>query len=463
MGLAGRKVKQRIGHDPRNLTWADDASKFGANYLAKFGWDSSKGLGVEGQGRTSHIKVSQKLDMLGIGAAQSKDPNGIAWRQNKDFENLLKRLNENAPASAAQTDTRNAEDGDEGVNSDVDMEKDDKKESKDDRKKRKKEEKQAKKEKKEKKKRKRDEGDDEETEQMKAKKKAKAESATIERAPQIEKVEEPPKRVIPRHRAHRARAIAAKNISSKSAVHISEILGIASSSSSTTPTVAATPSGTLTPLDQDVVGLEKLTTSTKSVSDYFKERLLAKSSGKASPLSSMVTQKTVGHGGDGSEDEDEDAPRAGLGSFRNSTRDEDDLNDADRGGLGSTRTTTTLSSTASTIQMGMSKFKSMFTSATITTQEEVAVKPGPSAGGNANDMENVVENAETREEQKKRRKEGKKKEKKRNNDVEEAVGDSETVHVQDEVAEKKGKDELRREKAEKKEKKRRKREERSLI
>jgi len=32
--------------------------------------------------------------MLGIGAASSKDPNGLAWKQNKDFEALLKRLNE---------------------------------------------------------------------------------------------------------------------------------------------------------------------------------------------------------------------------------------------------------------------------------------------------------------------------------------------------------------------------------
>ena len=31
--------------------------------------------------------------MLGIGAAHRLDPNGIAWKQNKDFENLLKRLN----------------------------------------------------------------------------------------------------------------------------------------------------------------------------------------------------------------------------------------------------------------------------------------------------------------------------------------------------------------------------------
>lgn len=70
-----------------------DASRFGQNYLSKFGWDASQGLGASGDGRTSHIKVVQKLDMFGIGAAQQKDPNGIAWKQNKDFELLLARLN----------------------------------------------------------------------------------------------------------------------------------------------------------------------------------------------------------------------------------------------------------------------------------------------------------------------------------------------------------------------------------
>jgi Pin2-interacting protein X1 len=73
-----------------------DAARFGSSYLSKFGWDSSKGLGVSGEGRTTHIKVAQKLDMMGIGAAHMKDPNGIAWKQNRDFENLLKRLNESS-------------------------------------------------------------------------------------------------------------------------------------------------------------------------------------------------------------------------------------------------------------------------------------------------------------------------------------------------------------------------------
>ncbi|KAI0292548.1 hypothetical protein BC826DRAFT_1018594 [Russula brevipes] len=94
MGLSGRKAKQRIGKDPRNLAWADDASRFGQAYLAKFGWDSSKGLGTSGEGRTTAIRASQKLDMLGIGMQHQNNPDGIAWRQSRDFENLLRRLNE---------------------------------------------------------------------------------------------------------------------------------------------------------------------------------------------------------------------------------------------------------------------------------------------------------------------------------------------------------------------------------
>jgi len=61
--------------------------------MSKLGWDPSRGLGPSGEGMKSHLKVSQKLDMLGIGAAHQLDPHGIAWKQNKDFEALLQRLN----------------------------------------------------------------------------------------------------------------------------------------------------------------------------------------------------------------------------------------------------------------------------------------------------------------------------------------------------------------------------------
>jgi len=51
-------------------------------------------LGVAGDGRTTNIAVAQKLDQLGIGAGRGgNDKDGIAWRQQNDFERVLARLN----------------------------------------------------------------------------------------------------------------------------------------------------------------------------------------------------------------------------------------------------------------------------------------------------------------------------------------------------------------------------------
>ncbi|KAF7375882.1 G-patch domain-containing protein [Mycena sanguinolenta] len=284
MGLSGRKVKQRIGNDPRNLAWADDAAKFGASYLSKFGWDSSQGLGASGEGRLSHIKVSQKLDMLGIGAAQQRDPNGIAWKQNKDFERLLERLN-----AEQDVKTEAVEGGEE-----------------------------------EEKKRKR-EDEDETTAKKKRRKSEPVTEAEVVVA--VEAV----KPAVPRHRAHRARAIAAKNIASKSAAALAEILGVAATPSTT---AAGTPDGCLTPYEDDVP-LEKLTTSTKSVADYFKDKLLAKAGKSTSviPTPSEAIKTEI----------DYDAPRGGLGSSRIKLEPKEEEPPV-RMGLGLSKLSTTMSS-----------------------------------------------------------------------------------------------------------------------
>lgn len=255
MGLSGRKQKQRIGNDPRNLSWADDASRFGSTYLAKLGWDASQGLGVSGEGRLSALKVTQKLDMLGIGAAQQRDPNGLAWKQNKDFESVLRRLNE---AQAKETEGE----GNAGT------------------------------------KRKKD--DEEEAEEPKKKKKSKKKQEALEEEtkPTEEEEEKPKTPYVPRVKAHRARNVASKNLASKSASAIAEILGVApTSSSSTLASTSTSTSGTLTPISDEPETIEKLTTSTKSVADYFKERLAAKS-GPATPT--LVESDATPRGGIGS-------------------------------------------------------------------------------------------------------------------------------------------------------------------
>ena len=120
MGLSERKTKQRLGADPRNLAWANgksamfschhprrpirarkfkltrnslDNSRFGQQYLEKFGWTagSGSGLGASGQGRLSHISVTQKLDLLGI--CSNNNRGDVSWKQNQDYELMLKRLN----------------------------------------------------------------------------------------------------------------------------------------------------------------------------------------------------------------------------------------------------------------------------------------------------------------------------------------------------------------------------------
>lgn len=155
MGLSGRKVKQRIPNDPRNLAWSEsewkrtytvtsrhavisysqltnqsilinpsypasflynpDAAKFGHTYLSKLGWDPSLGLGIAGDGRTTNIAVAQKLDQLGIGAGRgaggTNDKDGVAWKQQNEFEQMLARLNQQGLDGATDGEGGKAKEG----------------------------------------------------------------------------------------------------------------------------------------------------------------------------------------------------------------------------------------------------------------------------------------------------------------------------------------------------------------
>ena len=93
------------------LYLTSDAAKFGQSYLSKLGWDPSKGLGANQDGRTSHVKVAQKLNMLGIGAGAPQGPDAIAWKQNRDYELLLKRLNESNKDEVGEDETKDEEMG----------------------------------------------------------------------------------------------------------------------------------------------------------------------------------------------------------------------------------------------------------------------------------------------------------------------------------------------------------------
>lgn len=66
------------------------------------------GLGRNEDGRTTNIAVAMKLDQLGIGAGRTGavDKDGIAWKQQNEFERMLARLN-----SVADGDPQDQEPG----------------------------------------------------------------------------------------------------------------------------------------------------------------------------------------------------------------------------------------------------------------------------------------------------------------------------------------------------------------
>lgn len=90
------QAKREKGYLKLKTDWKTcvDNSRFGQQYLEKFGWTagSGSGLGASGQGRLAHISVAQKLNLLGIGG-NNGNHGDVSWKQNRDYEMMLKRLN----------------------------------------------------------------------------------------------------------------------------------------------------------------------------------------------------------------------------------------------------------------------------------------------------------------------------------------------------------------------------------
>ncbi|KAI0659049.1 hypothetical protein C8Q70DRAFT_1120646 [Cubamyces menziesii] len=508
MGLSGRKVKQRIPNDPRNLAWANDANKFGAAYLAKLGWDPSQGLGVSGEGRTTAISVTQKLDLLGIGADHRNSEQGIAWKQNKDFENLLKRLNaangngqvedegeamkvdgfvRAGPAAGAETVTSQKEEKDV---SESDREEEGDKKSKKKRKKGADDEEGEERKKKRKKSKSSDDQSDAEKDKKKDKKKKKKRDTSEEPTPastsKAEASSAPAVAAAPAPQAtqkskslriHRARHMAAKNMASKSASAIAEILGIAPTPSASvsghdpypsTPyepgpstSASSSSSGVATPAD-DALKLQDLTVSSKSVMDYFKEKLAAKSnarSGTSSPAAAPSQQKV-----DEEMDDYAERPRMGIGASRlrvevSRTEEADAEEDREQrtglGGIGSrggihshfaamfakssTTVTNTMDVAGSQAQV-QTQTKVEVVEAAV--QEDISVEESPKK--KSKDRKDK-ERKEKKEKKEKKDKKGKGKEK----EAEERVEDDEAVVAEvDEKAERKRRKEEKRRKRE---------------
>ncbi|CAK9441345.1 uncharacterized protein LODBEIA_P52140 [Lodderomyces beijingensis] len=96
MGLAGTKVKQRFGLDPRNTNWSNNDTQFGHKYLSKMGWRPGSGLGLVPDAVTTHVKVHIKTDNSGLGARLQKadaDKDLDECSGLDAFQRILGRLN----------------------------------------------------------------------------------------------------------------------------------------------------------------------------------------------------------------------------------------------------------------------------------------------------------------------------------------------------------------------------------
>lgn len=113
MGLSERKVKrewsygsqktcdlltpflERIGADPRNLSWAGNTDRFSYKHLSNLGWSGS-GLGSGGDGNPNHIAVARKVDNGGIGMGRARkegeDNAAGAGQAGRGLEDVLRRL-----------------------------------------------------------------------------------------------------------------------------------------------------------------------------------------------------------------------------------------------------------------------------------------------------------------------------------------------------------------------------------
>ncbi|KAI4497215.1 hypothetical protein M0802_007699 [Mischocyttarus mexicanus] len=91
--LAETRKKQKWVLNPRGKDWSNDTNKFGQKMLEKMGWTIGKGLGINEQGSTDHIKIKVKNDTIGIGFKNEQDK---AWTEHqKAFDSFLSSLQEN--------------------------------------------------------------------------------------------------------------------------------------------------------------------------------------------------------------------------------------------------------------------------------------------------------------------------------------------------------------------------------
>lgn len=86
-------------NDTQNQAWSADTSRFGFKMLQKMGWSEGKGLGVNEDGATGHIKTKKKDNSRGLGADVGQNDR---WDNTMgNFNGVLSKLaSADSPAAA---------------------------------------------------------------------------------------------------------------------------------------------------------------------------------------------------------------------------------------------------------------------------------------------------------------------------------------------------------------------------
>ncbi len=111
-------LTERIGHDPRNLSWSDDKTRFSYKHMTTLGWSDASGIGGNDlSGNPNHIVLARKLDNGGIGMARARkdgdDQAAGAGQAGRGLEDVLRRLAGAAEASPSPISDSRAIDGED--------------------------------------------------------------------------------------------------------------------------------------------------------------------------------------------------------------------------------------------------------------------------------------------------------------------------------------------------------------
>lgn len=96
MGLAQKKIKQRIPSDPRNTKWTKETNTFGFRMLEKMGWKAGSGLGSQEQGSSVPLIPVIHESTEGIGMKELREERSRNWESTlQSYDSMLRALSVN--------------------------------------------------------------------------------------------------------------------------------------------------------------------------------------------------------------------------------------------------------------------------------------------------------------------------------------------------------------------------------